>query len=335
MVAKDLSPRPPAFRDRSARLAVCGLLTVLLGGAALLFAVVNLAPAFMGRLLPGLPAPDTDLRTALMGFLTYVLIGGILIWAGVGSLRNRRWTRPVMLTLAWTWLILGLLSIALVAVLLDDLLHLASSAQPLPPEVVVVVKTVVFGMLAVGGLLLPALFIVVYRDEQVQLTCARHDPRPAWTERCPSSVLGLSLLLWAAAGLLLPMVLRPAVPLFGVLVTGWGGALLLLLGAALSAWLARQIYRLSSAAWWITTLLLVLAGLSVAVTFQVVEPNEYYRAMGYPDAAARGLPAPGPFWKLATVWSSVALTVGSVIYMVAVRKHFGAAQAAERGPGQT
>jgi hypothetical protein len=335
MRADDTSSSPPAYRDRSGRLAVFGLLTALLGGAALLFALLNLALPVLGRLLPGQLGLGSEPRTALMGFLTYGLIGGILIWAGVGSLRKRRWVRPVMLTVAWTWLILGLLSVALAVVLFDDLLRLGSLAEPVPSEVILIVKTVVLGILAVGGLLLPALLILIYRDEQIRLTCERYDPRPAWTDLCPDSVLALSMLLWVAAALLLPMALQPAVPLFGVLVTGWWGAALLVLGALISAWLARAVYRLSMAAWWITTVVLVLAGLSVAVTFQIVEPGEYYRAIGYPEAASEDLPTPERFWKLATVWSTVALTLVSVIYMIAIRRHFSAARAADPAKNQT
>ena len=103
MAANETVSTERAFRDRSDRLVLFGLLTILLGGGALLFGLANLALPFVEKLLPAAAGLGSDLRSALMGFLTYAMIGGTLIWAGVGTVRKRRWVRPVMLTLAWTW----------------------------------------------------------------------------------------------------------------------------------------------------------------------------------------------------------------------------------------
>jgi hypothetical protein len=329
MAGNDASPDRPVLQDRSGRLVFFGLLAVALGGCVLLVGVANLALPILARALPQGAALASDWRSTLIGFLTYAMIGGILVWAGAGSARRRRWTPPVMLTLAWTWLILGLFLIAIAAGMLEDLLVLAGPpGEPPPPELLAVVKTVVLGILALGGLLLPAIYIWVYRDEQLLRTCERHDPRPAWTEGLPASVLGLSLVLWAAAALMLPLAVRPAVPLFGLLVTGWPGALILLGGAVGLAALARAIYRRSMAAWWATTLLLVALGASVALTFHVVESAVFLREMGLPEEYLGELPTLESGLRLVHVWGSLALTVISVAYMLAIRGSFAS------GPGK-
>jgi hypothetical protein len=288
-----------------------------------LFGLANLALPVLGRFLPEGAAPASDWRSALIAFLTYGMIGAILAWTGAGSVRKRRWVRPVMLTLGWTWLLLGLCLVLLAAGMLNDLIALsAPSGQPLPPELASGVRTAVLGVLLAGGVLLPVLFVWVYRDEQLQRTCERYDPRPSWTERCPASVLGLSLLLWAAAALMLPLAVRPAVPLFGLLVTGWPGTLLMLAAALALAGLARGVFRRSMAAWWSVTLALLVLGASVALTFHVLEPAVFLREMGLTDEQLRDLPSLGAGIRLANVWGTVVLSVAGVAYMLAIRGKF-------------
>jgi hypothetical protein len=316
MVACNTPPDDPAYRDRSGRLAVFGLVTVLLGGASIMLGLLNLALPFTERVLPAQSPPAYDARTLLIGFFTDLLIGALLVWAGVGALRKRRWAPPVMLTIAWTWLIGGVFLLLILIFTLDELLTIGGG--PLAPEIASIVQATILVFTVLAGVLLPAIYILVFRDEAILRTCERHDPHPSWAESCPQSVLGLSLVLWAAAALLVPLSLRPSVPLFGVLVTGWPGAALMLLGAAVSAWLARGVYRRSPTAWWATTVLLVLLGVSATATLQVLDAAAFYEAAGIPVEPGSA----GAGWKPVYVWSSVVMTVLSVVYMLAVRPHF-------------
>ena len=331
MLAGDPPADEPVFRDRSGRLAFFGVITIMLGGLAVLLGLASLALPLAVPALYGAAAPPADVPGAVMGLLTYTLIGGALVWAGAGSLRRRRWVPPVMQTLAWTWLLLGLTMIPLLFVVLDDALLLAgSSAGTLPPGVATGLKLALLGVVGLWGLLLPATYIVVFRDPRILETCRRNDPRPDWSERCPQPVLALSLLLWAAAALTVPMALRPVVPLFGLLVTGGWGLLLTLAAAAVSALLARGLFRLSLAAWWSTTALLVLGGVSTALTAWWVDPLELYAAAGYPEDQLPGLEGLGSGMGLVVAWGTLALTALSMVYMVAIRRHFVAVR---RGGG--
>jgi hypothetical protein len=304
-------------------LVLFGLIAVLLGVGALLVGLLNLVLPFVDELVPPAARGSQDLSTALMGFLTYAIIAGVLIWAGVGSVRKRRWVPAVMLVLAWSWLLFGGCAVLLAAFFLDEMLLLAGpGAAPLPPELARIVTVVVLGSLALGGIALPALYVWIYRDPQLQITCLRNDPRPSWSDGLPRPVLGLSLVLWAAAILTIPMALRPVVPLFGLLVTGAWGVLLTLAGAGITALLALGIRRRSSAAWWATTVLLVLLGLSVALTAHRADPAELTGALGFPEVpTASGSPA-GSVARLAVVWASIAVTLLSVLYMAAIHRHF-------------
>jgi hypothetical protein len=325
MQRADPNPGEREFRDRSGRLAFFGAVAILLGGCAILLGLASLALPLASAALPG-SGPPADLPGALMGLLTYALIGAAFVWAGAGALRRRRWAPAVMQTLAWTWLLGGLCAIPLALLAVDGALAIAAAqAGELPAGLATLMTVGLLGLLVLAGILLPAVYAWVFRDPWLVETCRRHDPGPDWSARCPRPVLALSLLLWAMAALLLPLALRPLVPLFGVLVGGPAGSLLTLAGAALSALLARGIYRLSPAAWWATSAALLLGGLSSVWTLWSVEPREILAASGLTAAAPAGVEQIGAGLLAVLAWTTLALTVLSLVYMVAIRRHFVAA----------
>lgn len=309
-------------RDCSRRLALFGSLALLVGLGSFLFALLHL-------ILPLLPVSSLEddaaggPRALLMGFLVFALIGALFVWAGVGSLRRRRWVQPTMLVIAWTWLIAGAIGLLTVYGMLDDLVILATAEMPeLPPEIFTAVEVIVLGLGCIAGVILPAAFVLAYRDDDVRRTCEAHDPSPTWTDRCPVPVLGLSVGLGLAAMLFLPTALVPVAPVFGSLWTGWKGALAIVVFAGLAGWMAVETYRLRWRGWWGTTSLLVVAGVSVVTTFLRVEPVELYRSMGYSERHLSRLDGAGDWSRQLIVWGTIALSLLSVLYMLAVRKHF-------------
>jgi len=331
MLAGDPCYGDPGYRDRSGRLAFFGVITIMFGGITALLSLASLALPFAGTALLGGDAPPADIPGAVMSFLTYAMIGAALVWAGAGSLRRKRWAPAVMQTLAWTWLLLGLTLIPLIFVVVDDaLLVAAANSGPLPPGVATGLKLLLLGAVGLGGVLLPSIYVLVFRDPHILATCLRHDRSPDWSTRCPRPVLALSMLLWATAALMVPMALRPIVPLFGALVTGGWGLLLTLAAAGVSAYLARGIFRLSLVAWWGTTALLLIGGFSTALTSWRIDPLEVYAASGIPDEQLVGLEGLGSGLLAAGVWGTLALTVLSMVFMLAIRRHFTASR-----PGDT
>lgn len=304
--------------DHSTRLQFFGGLAVLCGAGSILLGLLHF-------LLPRLEAAGNSLSTGSlwMSALTYLAIGGVLIWAGIGSLRLRRWTRAVMLVIGWSWIACGALGTVLVAFMLDDLIELALLDVDAPPRAALLaVRASILGLAALAGIGLPGAFILAYRDPAIVRTCVAADPRPDWTERCPLTVLGLSLGLAAVALFSIPLAVQPVVPAFGRLITGWPGTLLLLLGGAFSALLARGTYLLAMSAWWGTVLLLVLVCIAVALTFARVEPTEYFRAFGYPDAQIDVLSRSVLASREFSVGGTIALTLASLAYLVSIRRYF-------------
>jgi len=319
-------PRSPvvrsAFRDRSTRLVLFGALSVAIGGICGLFGLLYVVLALTSGRLLGAETLPVDARSYVMGAMIYFLLGGAFVWVGIGSMRKRRWVRPLMLTLAWTWMLSGASALVLMPGLLDGTLVTSMPGSALDETLVRVIKLGLLGAGALFGVVLPALYVLVYQDRQLRMTCEVYDPECAWTERCPSAVLGLSVGLGACGVIAVPMALRPVVPLFGWLVTGPYGAGLLLIGAGMCFWMARKIYEQLLSAWWVTTLFLTLAGVSTWATLARVEPAAWYQAMGYPEELLESM----TLRSTIPSWLTVAVTLLTLVYMVGIRKHFRASQ---------
>jgi hypothetical protein len=296
------------FIDRSRRLVLFGIVLAAVGGGVILLALLYAALAFFD--LAG-SSSLVDARSAATGAMLYALLGAAFVAVGWGSMLKRRWARPLALTLAWSWLLGGVLLLGL----LPSALAVALETVPAAPAPIV---GLVWGLASLGAVLLPALSIWVYSDRDLRATCEAADPRRVWTDRCPPSVLGLSL-GFAACGLMaLLSLVRPAVPLFGRVVTGRPGAACLTLSAVLCFWLARATFRLRPAGWWAASAATILVGLSSGITLRSVGLAELYAALGYPDAARAGLPLRDDLALALTV----VVTVISLIYMVGIRRHF-------------
>ena len=309
-----------SFEDRSARLVLFGIVTVGLGLLSVGLGLLQVALAFFGTLLPGATSMPTDAPTLFMGATLYGLIGAMLVWLGIGSTLKRRWVPPLMLTLGWTWLASGALSAIFIPLLMDSLALTAPA--PETAGLFQAAKLFVLVIVVCFGVVLPAIFIWVYRDRNLVRTCEAHDPGPAWTERCPTAVLGLSVGLGGCALITLPMLARPALPFFTVVLTGWQAVVVLLAGALACAYLARSTYRLEMSGWWGTVALLSFLGLATGIAFAILDPGELYRALGYPESQVEALAGAGIAGGRPATLFTVAFTAASLVYMARIRKHF-------------
>jgi hypothetical protein len=314
------SPAATPFKDRTARLTLFGALAILAGAGGIVLGLLHLVLLLGARHVPGLETMPVDARSYVMGAALYVLLGAAFVWVGAGSVKKRRWARPLMLTLAWTWLLGGVSVLLLLPGLLDLALGMNSvGSAPPDPTVAGLVQAAMMLGTSLLGVALPALFLWAYYDDNVPLTCDSHDPKPDWTRNCPPPVLGLSVGLGACGVIGLLMVLRPVVPLFGRLVTGWPAALSLVAVAGACLWMARETYALRVRGWWTTTTFVVLAGLSTWLTLARVPASELFLAMGYPeDSVPEG---EASFGRMAS-WLTVVVTLATVVYMAGIRKHF-------------
>lgn len=311
-------PRP--HRDRGVRLRLFGLLTVLAGVASV---VLGLAHTLLPLLAASIPDFHISASQIVTGVITFLAIGVVLIACGTGSIRERRWARPAMLTVGWTWLFIGLATVGFVVANLDDLTILAGSGiADQPPEIERLVRWMLL-LPSIGfGLLAPLLLLWAYADRDVLATCRASHPEPDWSDDCPTQVLVLALALGFTGLLSLPMALRPVVPWFGRLLTGWPGSVVSLLTGAVFVWIGWALFRLRAAGWWATGVSAVILAVSTVLTLQAVPRADWYRALEYPQRQIDLLLESGEPARWPGIAATATLTVVTLVYLASIRKHF-------------
>jgi len=257
-----------------------------------------------------------------MGLALYVTLGALFVVLGLGSLRRRRWAPPLIVIFGRIWILAGLTLLVFLPGLVDALLVETPGLEAIDGGLRWLVKLAVVGGTAAVAVMLPLAFVWAYRHPDVAATCRQQTPGSSWTERCSPVALGLSVGLAACAALLLPLALRPVVPLFGLLLTGWPAGVAIFATALACAWLARGTFDELRSAWWLSTAFFGLLGLSTLATLARVDPLEIYRAVGYSERELRLLEGTAVASRAFNAGLITALTVACLAYMVAIRRHF-------------
>jgi hypothetical protein len=269
--------------------------------------------------LAGLFAPEAmngmDRRTMIMGPFVYGTLAVILVWLGIGSILCRRWARTLLLILAWSWLLMGV----------SLMIVLAGFMRLSPPmDGAGALIWIVLFVIVLLGVLLPGIMILFYRCPHVRATCEMLDPQPRWTDACPSPVLTNSL--WLGLGALYLLVFSVTgpnvVPLFGALQDGSIATVIVLLLALCLMYLAYSTYRLRHAGWWGTLLLTAMSFASGAVTFARVDLADFYRKSGYPEQQIAQFGSLGMLTGRSALWINLGLFAVFVIYLLWLKKYF-------------
>ena len=344
--ATAIDPRRLPFKDRRTSLKVAGVLLVIFGAlsgclggltpvgmyvAARVATQSSAAAAGSGAVRAAEPA--LDFRTTTLASGTYLLAAAATIWPGVGSLRIRRWVRPVILVIGWTWLVGGAASFAHWLIFGASVRELMTASwQPgmaSPPRAVFTAISAALGVVTFVFLVaLPAVLVWTYQRRGVRETLAYFDDHPSrWTDRCPTPVLAVAGWLALAGVSALAYSTYGVFPLFGRFVTGAAGAAALLGLAGLFFGLAWGVYRLSAAAWWGTAFAWTLWTGSMVWTFTRAGYHEFYRQAGYSPQQIDALMKYGGQFEDSTVWMIALWGVGVIGYLLVVRKYFTSAPA--------
>jgi hypothetical protein len=172
---------------------------------------------------------------------------------------------------------------------------------------------------------LPSLFLGLMHRESVRATCLRRDPTVPWTDRSPMPVLAMSI-AFALYAVLLPFggAYRWVTPFFGGFLSGSAGAVVILMTAAILAYLAWGTYRLQPAAWWVTLVFGIAESANVFVTFTRTDLMEMYEKMGLPPEQLDQMRKLG-FAQMMSAWGPwiwVAFAVAMLGYILFVRRYF-------------
>lgn len=312
------------FKDRKLGLLLFGILSIILG--AMSFCVTLLMPIslLMQRLVPAGQRQEIDPRSLFLGIGVYLTLSGLFIWMGIGSIRKRRWCRPIMLIVAWTWLICGAFGLFFLLFMLPDTMAIirAQTNDKLPAGFLWITLVSMLGVSLVMYVLLPLAYVCFYQSRHVKATLEHYQPQPDWSDRRPTMVLGLALGV-GLGGLVAPVnIIYGAFPCFGVLLTGWLAATIyLLLGTVLLA-LAWLLWQQKAAGWWGLVILSILGGASASITWFIQPFTAMYQHMGLPAQQVEMLQQ---YWVLNSSFLPWSICIMSLIwlgFLIAVRRHF-------------
>lgn len=135
--------------------------------------------------------PSGAKLTMLLGAGMYLVIGAFLLVVGIGVMRCKKWTRPVVLTLSgWIW-------ITFLAGTPTALIN--TQYTPIPVFAVIVAIVAILGF----GVALPLACFLFFRSDAAREALDHYDLTTPWTNRWPVPVfaVGAVAVLTAVAGI--------------------------------------------------------------------------------------------------------------------------------------
>jgi hypothetical protein len=314
-------PPPLPFKDRRPWLVAFGVAEILIGCLVLLLMALAI---FATRSLPVNPAtPAGGKGILVVGVVFYAVIALLFVSIGIGSIQARRWARIAMLIVGWAWLTMGVLTTAIMALVMPMILSNAEqqSGRPMPPGTDMMVRIVMFSMIGVFAILLPLVFVLFYSGKNVKATCESSTSSSTATKPVPVLIASGYFALGVLGYLF--VLARPAFPVLGVVMSGWAAILAALLMEALTIWLAWNLYRQRNLAWKVAVGWVVFGWASTLATIARFGLTGMYRAMGYADAELVHIIS---FVKYG-IYGGFLLSAVFLAFLVAVRKHFRASGA--------
>jgi hypothetical protein len=302
--------------DRRPGLVVFGILELVIGLALAALAPLSVLAAFL--------ASSVDLAVVVPSVALYCVMGCAFVALGVGTIRARRWACALSLSVAWIWLLTGICTVVATWSVAPRLWRDLALDFGLSAAAAGWLSLGINGFLVLVYLVVPTVFVLFFRSPRTIETCRRRDPSAGWPGEIPQRLLALAV-AYAVGGL--SVLAMPAYgfvfPVFGVVLSGWPGGLLWTGVAALAAVLTWGTIQRRIWAWRLAMAASVLAGVSCAITFAVVAPEDLVSAMRLPPEhqllfdllwpSSPSIQAIG--WLL--VWGSL------TGYLVAVKGRFG------------
>lgn len=317
-----MSPAGPQFRGKRGGLVAFGVILIVLGIMAGALGMLVLAVQLSGIMATS--PEQLDRYTLVSALVTYLAVAVAFIGTGIGSVRCRRWVRPIALVIAWTWLITGVITTAMMAVFSVYQFNATSQmAGPMPPRTATVTVLIVTGVFTIAFIVvLPALMAWFYHQAAVQQTLDFYDPGPSWTDRCPTSALGLSLGMWLAAGFVLLTLMYGTIPFFGFVLDGIPAIAVKVLAVALLAYGGWTSFQCRPVGWWVSMLAVIAGTVSWIVSFLRLGVVEFYRATGASPNQIEQFQAMPTVTLWGILLTTIVMGLACVIYMLVIRKHF-------------
>ena len=311
---------PPPFKNRRGWLIAFGVVEILIGCffllmiAFALFALMSSTPPQNG---------PVDPKAAIAMVVMMYGVGAIVfVVVGIGSVQARRWGRIASLVVSWCWLVFGVLTTAMMAVLLPSIMKGAIQGAARAPIPASAQSAIVIGMLtffAIFFVALPLVFVLFYSGKNVKATCENTSGTPLSVNRKPVPVIVAAVWFgFSALSCLFVLVVPAGYPLFGVVLKGWAGRAAASIIAAACAWIAWNLYQQRLVGWRVAIGWLVVGWASMIVTQSRLGLAEMYRQMGYSEADLGRII---PFVNYG-LYVAMLAGVAFLVFLLVIRKHF-------------
>jgi len=316
----DSDQQPSDFKDRTPGLILFGLVSIIIG----LFCALIIPLMVLSEALSKVGAGGgVDARSAWSASALYGFLAVVFVWLGVGSIRARRWARELLLSVSWIWLLTGICSFIIGILVIPKVVEGSGVATDIPPETMLLVVLVIFGVIGLLYVVLPGAFVLFYRSPDVAATCRARHPEPHWIDGCPRRLLTL-MVVWVLFGV--SALLMPAYnflfPFFGILVAGVSGALLWALVLAVCVALAFGTSRRAPWAWWGGLALILFFTISSTLVVLRFDLSQIMWLMNLPEGqiALMGMRPMFDGWVMAL--GSVFVWGTFIVYLMALRRFF-------------
>ncbi|MBU1356637.1 MAG: hypothetical protein KJ620_08730 [Candidatus Edwardsbacteria bacterium] len=319
---ENITQNQGSFKDRSSGLKAFGVVLIVIGGFNLLLIPLVLLGSIMSRTMDAGQSAGYWVFSLLVNLLTYLFLGGIFLGIGIGSIRLKRWVRPVLLSIGWVWLLLGLMVTAMIFFVMPKMMGTFMLSEVSDPSLIVGIVIMVSGAMSILFMvLLPALLIWFYSQSSVKQTLEAKDPGPAWTDACPPPVLAISLFYGVNAVLTLLASFLGVSFIWGSIITGLPAVLVTIFYGLILAYICYAIYRLDSRGWWTAVISTAFGTVSSLLVFSKNDPIKIVALMGQSDQlqyAQEGISLMLKYQGY-ILWLSAVTLLGYLLY---IKKYF-------------
>jgi len=196
-------------------------------------------------LMLALPATDRPPTAQVVGIaVLYLALAAGCLALAIACLRGRRWTRKVMLALAWPALIVATLTLPVM--IFSAATIEVDPATPAAGRTAALAGTAFVGL---AGIALSGALILYFGRRTLADQLVAYDSRPSWTDGLPTAVLSLGLCVALAAASFALAAVTTVTPLFGTILRGPPAVALLLTEAVILAAGAWLLFKNRRAGW--------------------------------------------------------------------------------------
>lgn len=267
---------------------------------------------------------------ATLASVSLYAMGAIFFFViGIGSLKLRRWTRPLVLSFMWPGLIIGIASFLGAFFIMPaffEALPIPNGPNPaLRQTILSAVQTGMLVFFFIAGVLIPALHLLIYQPRSTKETLEIFDTKERFTDKCPAPVFGITVSILSIGIMQLLSIGIGIVVFFGLVLTGPAAAALLLTELVACLAIAHYVYRSRIEGWWGSLVFLIYLSARNGVTFFTVDFLEILQKSGMLDAQTEEVMqaafARMPIGSISAFFWGIA-GVSSAGYLLYAKKYF-------------